>query len=73
MTKRIRHVAGPYTDGVQQCTRCLRILLDNRGGMSRDGSPPPKYAEGAVLVHGGGCMSLGDRSEAVDCDPMEVR
>ena len=30
MNEPIRHIAGPYEDGVQQCVRCLRILVDNR-------------------------------------------
>ncbi len=30
MNKPIRHIAGPYEDGVQQCTRCLKIIADTR-------------------------------------------
>ena len=30
MNNPIRHIAGPYEDGVQQCKRCLKILADNR-------------------------------------------
>lgn len=45
------HQAGALTDeGVQRCTRCGTILVDYRGSMVEDGSPPLSgFEEGASI------------------------
>ena len=72
---KIRHITGRYIDQVQQCTRCLKILIDNRdcdmaGGHPGEPMSPPKYGEGDILIEDGWCTSLGDRPDAEDCKPM---
>jgi len=68
----VRHIAGPYKDGVQQCTRCLKIIVDNRGALGLEGSEPaPGFAEGSLCNYGPSWyLEAGhDPSEAVDCEP----
>ena len=84
MNEPIRHIAGPYEDGVQQCVRCLKILIDNRktrltfrGGSQdalRDG-----FREGVPLCfdyENAKCWyeytyDSTDLVQAVNCEPME--
>jgi len=75
VSKVVCHIAGKKVDGVQQCTRCLRIMVDSRhSGISRwlDFSWP----EGSsVWRHNGIWYSyttyfIGN-PEIVDCIPME--
>lgn len=40
------------------------------GGHPGETLSPPKYSEGAILVHDGFCTSLGDRPDAEDCKSM---
>ena len=68
----IRHIAGPYIDLVQQCTRCLKILADDRNVLVREGRSPPKgFAEGEVNSSGFS-QYIGHDPEAVDCEPMDI-
>lgn len=72
MNKPVRHIAGPYKDGVQQCTRCLKIIVDNRGALGLEGSgPAPGFAEGPLCNYGPSWYPEGDHDpdEAVDCEP----
>ncbi|KKM79573.1 hypothetical protein LCGC14_1348650 [marine sediment metagenome] len=73
--KPIRHIAGPYTDLVQQCTRCLKIITDNRNTYYQEGTPPPRgFAEGPVVQAGNGWYVPAEPNDpsVVDCEPMDV-
>jgi len=67
MNNPIRHIAGPYEDGVQQCVRCLEILADHRKTRDHHGF----FNEGPVcctnnLWH----QEIKHDHDAVDCVPM---
>lgn len=73
------HVAGPYKDLVQYCTRCGEILTDwrNAAYLESDG-PPSGIEEGAewVITGGMGVTFSGLREHmrglAVACQPKVV-
>ena len=82
MNNPIRHIAGPYEEGVQQCTRCLGILIDNRmyfhGKVSSEDALRDGFREGVPLCfdydndkcwyENTYCSS--DPIQAVNCVPM---
>ena len=53
MSNPIRHIAGPYEDGVQQCVRCLKILIDSRmyfyGGTEGETLPREGFRKGVPI------------------------
>lgn len=72
MDKPTRHIAGLYKDLVQQCTRCLKIIADDRNVHFQEGQFPPQgFAEGEVNNLGFGWY-IGHDPEAVDCEPVDV-
>ncbi len=75
MDKPIRHIAGPYTDLVQQCARCLCIITDNRNTYYQEGSSPPRGFDEGLVVKDGICWYVpADPKDpsVVDCEPMDV-
>jgi hypothetical protein len=71
------HITGPYTEGVQQCARCLEILIDNRDVDYPEGSKPPgAFAEGERVTvrkeRGSRGMTIGADDGAEHCKPMRV-
>lgn len=83
--KPIRHIAGPYEDGLQQCTRCLLIIHDHRDvlilNLNETDLRRLGFCEGRLvgfpvgsLLHFGGSKWFQDilyESTAVDCVPMD--
>ena len=84
VTKPIRHLAGPHNEGWQECTRCARVIADNRhkdavkaGMVDNFGL----FAEGPVIEHGEKHAGIwrtrlwtaGDEPEAVDCERTTLR
>ncbi len=69
--KAVSHIAGKYSDGVQQCSRCLKILVDDRGSESSD-CQWTAFPEGVLSERPGWpiCFSVGVDPNAVECKPM---
>ncbi|KKN00133.1 hypothetical protein LCGC14_1140920 [marine sediment metagenome] len=73
MNNPIRHIAGPYEDGMQQCTRCLKILIDHGNAvvMESDQRPLLGFDEGPVCDLGNfKYVEFDPDADAVDCVPM---
>lgn len=67
----IRHIAGPYEDGVQQCTRCLKIIIDQRKDLWPSDYPFGGFRKGKPVCNRGAAWFLDDYL-AIDCLPMEA-
>ena len=72
MNNPIRHIAGPYEDGVQQCTRCLKILVDHRNANIPESERRSLqgFNEGPVCILGKSTFVDYILTDAVDCEPM---
>ncbi len=69
--KLITHIAGRYIDRVQQCTRCMTILLNRRGdAMMQPGKDWPAFAEGSHVLETDKGFGLMSHSDSVTCEPM---
>lgn len=71
----VRHLAGPYTEGVQRCTRCLCVITDNRNTHDQQGDsfPPFAFKEGDAIINFGPSwlVEFKCNPDAVDCKPDE--
>ena len=75
MPNPIRHIAGPYEDGVQQCTRCLKIILDDRKATIATGLKRvlEGFPEGPMCIsYGVGYVDIMCSTKSTDCQPMEA-
>lgn len=62
------HVAGPYRDYLQHCTRCGAVLSDYRNSAwPGDQEPPKGWQEGAEVSVSGRMSMIGRLDGAVDC------
>ena len=48
----VRHVIGECTNAMQHCVVCGKLILDNRGGATEDGGPPPSWPTGDIYIVG---------------------
>jgi hypothetical protein len=49
-----KHIAGEYDRGLQRCVICGAVIIDDRGAMSPEGSPPSRgWDEGEVYMSDG--------------------
>ncbi len=66
----VQHVAGPYLEGVQFCTRCGETLVDHRDALYLAGTSRRRsrgFIPGAPVVKGPGFVTLHAAEAAVHC------
>jgi hypothetical protein len=72
MSLGIEHVAGPYVDLLQHCTRCGSVLSDYRNAAWPSGTPAPRgWEEGARVYVTGWSSSVISEGPVVGrlCEP----
>ncbi len=66
MNPMVRHVAGPYVQGVQLCSRCGFTLVDHRGEHVDPPTGAGVFAEGESIVRDGARLYVGTDGNACE-------
>ena len=64
----IQHIAGePTSDGIQYCTRCGQVVVDNRGAMVEIGSGSPGFFESGAIYNQGNMWCVVEIKGFAEC------
>ena len=66
------HVAGPYLNGIQLCSRCFGVLVDDRGAAYPIGGIPPSGFLPGPVYKEGNMTAVGRAPDLPDCREIEV-